>query len=96
MKKINLNLTREAAAEFINWLANDGYFGHTETYFDIEHGAEQVAFVINGHELSNVSNQMHQVVIDGCYTYAGGVARCVGADRIERNPLDHCLHKLGF
>ena len=96
MKKIVLNMTREAAAEFVNWLSNDGYWGHTETQFDIEHGAERVVFLINGHELSNFSNQKNQLVIDGCYTQAGGRCACTGADGVTRDPLSHCLYKLGF
>ena len=94
-RRIELNITREQAAAFIDFLANEGYWGQTETYFDINHGAERVAFIINGHELSNVSNQQRQVVIDNCYCHAGGVSG-INENGVEYTPIGYCLKKLGF
>jgi hypothetical protein len=93
--RIELNITRDTAAEFINWLANDGYWGHTDTEFERTHGVEIDTFVINGHELSSYSNQMHQIVIDHSYCHAGGVGSVTYAGRVYK-PLDYCLKRLGY
>ena len=88
---VELNLTKESAANFIDWLANDGYWGHTLTRFDVDHGAKITTFVINGHRLTNYSNQMHQVIIDDCYSYVGHTGTVNGME-----PLEYYLKKLGF
>ena len=95
MKRVELNITREQAMEFIDWLANDSYWGHTITDFELNHGEEEVEFVINNHTLSNYSNQHHQVIIDHCYCYAGGVGGCYVND-VCYTPLDYCLYRLGY
>ena len=94
--KIKLNITRETAECFIDWLANDTYWGHTLTDFDINHGAEMIDFVINGHELSNYSNQHHHVVIDHGYCPAWRDFGAVVANGKEYTPIDYCLMRLGF
>lgn len=88
---VELNLTKGSAAEFINWLANDGYWGHTLTDFEVSHGAKRTEFIINGHRLSNYSNQMNHVVIDNCYEFVGDYGTVNGME-----PLEYCLMKLGF
>ena len=95
MKRVNLNLDKETCRTFVDFLANEGYWGNTETHFDIAHGAEEVIFVINGHELSNVSNQMQQVVIDKRYTYASRAIK-TEENGTEYTALDYCLKRLGF
>lgn len=94
-RKVELNISKEQAVDFIDWLANDTYWGHTITRFELEHGQEEVEFVINGHTLSNYSNQHHQVLIDRCYCYAGGMMGVYVGDRCY-TPIEYCLYKLGF
>ena len=94
-RKVELNITKEQAAQFIDWLANDTYWGHTITRFEVEHGEEEVEFVINGHSLSNYSNQQHQLVIDRCYCYAGGVGGIQVKGKLY-TPIEYCLYRLGF
>lgn len=93
-RKVELNITKEQAAQFIDWLANDTYWGHTFTRWDIEHGREEVEFIINGHALSNYSNQHHHVLIDHCYCPA---AICtVYYNCKQYTPIEYCLYRLGF
>ena len=94
MKNINLNLTKESAKAFIDWLANDGYWGHTLTAYDINHGKEITNFIINGHKLSNYSNLINHVIIDDCYceTKNGRIV----VNNKEYLPIEYCLMKLGF
>ena len=96
MRKIELRLSKEDARAFIDWLANDDYWGHTITYWDVQHGAEEVAFIINGHELLNYSNQHHHVVIDNCYVCANNSGVRIHSGGEVYSPLDYCLKKLGF
>lgn len=94
-RKVELNITKEQAAQFIDWLVNNTYWGHTFTRWDIEHGREEVEFVINGHTLSNYSNQQHQVLIDRCYCYAGGMGG-YQMGSVMYTPIEYCLYRLGF
>lgn len=96
MRQIELNLTKETALFFVDWLANDTYWGHTATYFDVEHGTERVDFVINGHTLSNVSNQHHHVIIDSGYVPAYRDYGVVVSNGKEYTPIEYCMHKLGY
>lgn len=95
-KRVELNITKEQAADFIDWLANDTYWGHTITRFDIEHGAEEVEFIINGHALSNFSNQHHHVLIDRGYCSAHRTFGCYSVQGKEMNNIEYCLYRLGF
>lgn len=93
-RKVELNITKEQVAQFIDWLGNDTYWGHTITRFELEHGREEVEFVINGHTLSNYSDQHHHVLIDRCYcptAYCG-----VNVAGRQYTPIEYCLYKLGF
>lgn len=96
MRQIELNLTKETALFFIDWLANDTYWGHTASYFDVDHGVEEVDFIINGHTLSNTSNQHHHLVIDHCYEPAYRDFGRVHANGKTYMPLEYCMELLGF
>lgn len=98
MREVSLNMTKEQVAGFIDWLANDGYWGHTLTDFELSHGEEETVFIINGHRLSNYSNQHRHVVIDNCYV---GVnmehPHMIVENGVEYdNGLVYALAKLGF
>lgn len=93
-RRVELNITKEQAADFINWLANDTFWGHTYTRWHIEHGREEVEFVINGHTLSNYSNQHHHVLIDRCYCPTAHCGVTVAGKRYL--PIEYCLYRLGF
>ena len=95
MKRVLLNINSDTAKVFVDFLANYGYWGQTECQWDIDHGAEKVVFIINGHELSNVSNQRGQIVIDGAYRDAR--PGCVYLVESNECPsLDYCMKVLGF
>ena len=96
MKEVKLNVTKETALEFVDWLANDTYWGHTLTRFDVDHGAEEVNFIINGHRLSNVSNQHHHVIIDHVYCSAHRSFGVYIVDGREMSNLEYCMMRLGF
>ncbi len=91
---VTLNLSAEQTKAFIEWLANDTYWGHTICDYEIQQGVPEVHIHINGHVLSNYSNQHHQVVIDNCYCPTRN--EIVGLDGKEYTALDYCLKKLGF
>ena len=95
MKQVILNITRDQAKSFLDFLANEGYWGQTFTLWDLEHGAEETEFVINGHTLSNVSDQHHHVVIDNCYVGLYKEGRVHVGDKIYSN-IDYALMCLGF
>ena len=94
-RKVVLNLTKDQAAGFLDWLANDTYWGHALADFDLAHGAERTDFVINGHILSNYSNQHHHLIIEGCYCPADNIGTVVAGGK-KYSPLEYCLSKLGF
>ena len=95
MREVELNLTKEQVAGFIDWLANDEYWGHTISDYELSHGEEEVVFIINGHRLSNYSGQHHHVVIDNAYV---SVHQNIGviADGQEFKGVEYALYKLGF
>ncbi len=95
MRTVELK-SREEARKIINYLANEGYWGNTITYYDVEHGAEEIKYVVNEHVLSNVSDRVRHVVIDNGYCCADPNAHIVALDGVERNGVDYCLYKLGF
>lgn len=95
MKQIGLNISREQAKAFIDFLANEGYWGQTFTDFDLQHGAEETEFIINGHRLSNYSNQHHHVVIDDCYVGVQKSGRTHVGEKCYSN-MDYALMRLGF
>lgn len=95
-RKIELNITKEQAAAFIEWLANDEYWGHTITRFELDHGCEEVEFIINGHALSNYSNQHYSVLIDRCYCPAHKNFGCVSVNGVTMTNIEYCLYRLGF
>ncbi len=97
-RRVELNITKEQAADFIDWLGNDDYWGHTITRFQLDHGREEVEFIINGHALSNYSNQHHQVLIDRCYCYASMDVLDGGYQVGNKHYtcIEYCLMQLGF
>ena len=96
MKQVILNIARDQAKSFLNFLANEGYWGQTFCSWDLEHGkAEETEFLINGHRLSNVSNYHHQVVIDDGYVSVGENGCYIVGDK-EYSNIDYALMRLGF
>lgn len=93
MAKVELNLNRETAEFFIDWLANDTYWGHT---WCAEYERDDTIFVINGHELSTYSNQHHQLVIDHCYVSVSPVGAIIGIDGKTYSNIEYALKKIGF
>ena len=92
---IELNLTRNQARDFIDWLANDTYWGHTFSRAE-KHYDEADQFLINGHRLSTYSNVHHEVIIDDVYRSASHIGLTYDCDGKEYTNIDYCLHKLGF
>lgn len=101
MKSITLNITRKQAKAFLNFLANEGYWGQTFCSWDLEHlsyhgkKAEETIFDINGHKLSNVSDYHHSLVIDGGYVSVSE-SSCYIVDGKKLSSMDYALMKLGF
>ena len=95
MKQIGLNISREQAESFLDFLANETYWGMTFTSWDLEHGEEETEFIINDHRLSNVSNYHHQLVIDDGYVSVGKNG-CYIVNNKEYSNMDYALMRLGF
>ena len=97
IRDVELNLTKETAEFFIDWLGKDPNCSHMLTDFDaIWQHKEVTNFIINNHSLLNYSNQVHEVIIDYCYCPAGGNYCAVVVDNKEYTPVEYCMMKLGF
>lgn len=93
---VKLVLNAEQVKGFIDWLANDDYWGHT---WCAEYEHDDTVFEINGHLLDTYSNQHHHVVIDNgyvCVNEGVTVSYIDGGEWVRVPAIDYAMHKLGF
>lgn len=91
---VELNLSERQVRDFIDWLANDTYWGHT---WCADYEKDDTVFVINGHTVDTYSNQHHQLVIDNCYiSIISSEHLMIRANGRDFTPIDFAMYKLGF